>query len=238
MLTEQNKPDKASPTVERRSNLRAEGHKSRSNPGTAPTQLLLLEGCSATRRTSSRELSAYSLAGKSRGGSLPLEMHKNNPPKQAALIYPWSTNSVQTESPVFSHFPSVCLVSAVSGMLTGKTWESSLLSSLQPNFHSEIKQSPKHNLPWIYSRDISLPNSPCLQWVTLWCSQLGRGSCPTLCPPASSLCHPASHCQHPRIKNTAKFQHLVQDFINSIATCTILFYVWLQLAGDCGSARA
>lgn len=88
-------------------------------------QLLLLEGCSGTLRTSSRELSAYSLAGKSRGGSLPL-MHKNNPPKQAALIYPWSTTSVRTESPVFSHIPSVCLVSAVSGMLTGKTRESSL----------------------------------------------------------------------------------------------------------------
>lgn len=160
-------------------------------------------------------------------------MHKNNPPKQAALIYPWSTTSVRTESPVFSHIPSVCLVSAVSGMLTGKTRESSLYPVYSQTFILKLS-NPQSTICLEFTAGTSL----CLIPLACNASQWGRGSCPTLCPPASSLCHPASHYQHPRITNTAKFQHLVQDFINSIATCTILFYVWLQLAGDRGSDRA
>lgn len=70
----------------------AEGQESRSSPGTAPTQLLPLEGCSGTRWTSSPELSAYSLVGKSRDGSLPLA-HESNPLKPATLSF---TTDLQT----------------------------------------------------------------------------------------------------------------------------------------------
>lgn len=74
---------------------------------------------------------------------------------------------------------------------------------------------------------------------TLRSSGLCRGSSPTPCPPAPSLCLfkplSASPCHKHIGISTFGQEALVQ---HNIATCAILFHVWLQLAEAGGSARA
>lgn len=82
--------------------------------------------------------------------------------------------------------------------------------------------------PWAHSGDIPLLTSPCLQWVTLECSQSCRGSCPAL-PTHLTL---SLSWQHPCITNTPKSQHFIQEEMDNTAICTILCVAQLTGAGD------
>lgn len=185
----------------------------------SPKQLLLVEGEAAL----SSELTAW----QGHPGCT-----KADPPKQPALIYSWSTTSVK-KSPLYSHFPPICLVLAHSGMLLVKhkvdfiqfTTEHSFWNKQNPNRSGDIPTL----FPWTHSGDIPLLTSPCLQWVTPECSQSCRGSCPALPTHLTPSPSPASQT-HPNPSISYKRRWATQLFAR--------FYVWPQLAGAGDSVGA